>query len=103
MTRTYLPGILAMATIVVASNILVQFLFGQWLTWGAFTYPLRVPCDGPDEPHLWCERRAPRNFRGLRGRRYLLADRYTDAKANSARWSHFASQLAPERRSLWHS
>jgi uncharacterized integral membrane protein (TIGR00697 family) len=39
MTR-YLPGILAMAAIVVASNILVQFLFGQWLTWGAFTYPL---------------------------------------------------------------
>lgn len=35
-----LPGILAMATVVVASNILVQFLFGQWLTWGAFTYPL---------------------------------------------------------------
>ncbi len=40
MTRIYLPGILAMAAIVVASNILVQFLFGQWLTWGAFTYPL---------------------------------------------------------------
>ena len=40
MTRTHLPGILAMATIVVASNILVQFLYGQWLTWGAFTYPL---------------------------------------------------------------
>ena len=39
MTRTALPGILAMAAIVVASNILVQFLFGQWLTWGAFTYP----------------------------------------------------------------
>jgi len=38
MTRL-LPGILAMAAIVVASNILVQFLFGQWLTWGAFTYP----------------------------------------------------------------
>ena len=35
-----LPGVIAMATIVVASNILVQFLFGQWLTWGAFTYPL---------------------------------------------------------------
>lgn len=35
-----LPGILAMAAIVVASNILVQFLFGDWLTWGAFTYPL---------------------------------------------------------------
>ena len=29
-----------MAAIVVASNILVQFLFGQWLTFGAFTYPL---------------------------------------------------------------
>ncbi len=39
MTRL-LPGILAMAAVVVASNILVQFLFGQWLTWGAFTYPL---------------------------------------------------------------
>ena len=39
MTRL-LPGIAAMAAIVVASNILVQFLFGQWLTWGAFTYPL---------------------------------------------------------------
>ena len=35
-----IPGIIAMAAIVVASNILVQFLFGQWLTWGAFTYPL---------------------------------------------------------------
>jgi hypothetical protein len=40
MTRTHLPGILAMAIIVVASNILVQFLYGNWLTWGAFTYPL---------------------------------------------------------------
>ncbi|MHA6324531.1 queuosine precursor transporter [Roseivivax sp. CAU 1753] len=40
MTRVHIPGILAMATVVVASNILVQFLFGQWLTWGAFTYPI---------------------------------------------------------------
>ncbi len=39
MSRSLLPGILAMAAIVVASNILVQHLFGQWLTWGAFTYP----------------------------------------------------------------
>ena len=28
-----------MAAIVVASNILVQFLLGDWLTWGALTYP----------------------------------------------------------------
>jgi queuosine precursor transporter len=34
-----LPGIVAMAAIVVASNILVQFLLGDWLTWGALTYP----------------------------------------------------------------
>ncbi len=40
MTRSYLPGVFAMAAVVVASNILVQFLFGQWLTWGAFTYPI---------------------------------------------------------------
>ncbi len=38
--KRILPGIIAMAAIVVASNILVQHLFGQWLTWGAFTYPL---------------------------------------------------------------
>lgn len=35
----FLPGILAMAIIVMASNILVQFPAGAWLTWGAFTYP----------------------------------------------------------------
>ena len=40
MKNNYLPGIIAMAVIVVASNILVQYLFGDWLTWGAFTYPL---------------------------------------------------------------
>ena len=35
-----LLGVLAMAAVVVASNILVQFLLGQWLTWGALTYPI---------------------------------------------------------------
>ena len=41
MKSIYLPGILAMAAIVVASNILVQFLLlDGLLTWGAFTYPL---------------------------------------------------------------
>ncbi|WP_226780173.1 queuosine precursor transporter [Oceaniglobus trochenteri] len=39
MTRI-LPGIIAMATVVLASNILVQYLWGNWLTLGAFTYPL---------------------------------------------------------------
>ncbi len=40
MTRL-LPGVIAMATIVVASNILVQYLLlDGLLTWGAFTYPL---------------------------------------------------------------
>lgn len=40
MNKLILAGALAMACVVVASNVLVQFLFGQWLTWGAFTYPL---------------------------------------------------------------
>lgn len=35
-----MPGIVAMTIVVVVSNILVQHLLGQWLTWGAFTYPL---------------------------------------------------------------
>lgn len=39
MKQGLLFGVLAMAIIVVASNILVQFLFGDWLTYGAFTYP----------------------------------------------------------------
>lgn len=40
MKNNYIPGIFAMATVVVASNILVQYLLGDWLTWGAFTYPV---------------------------------------------------------------
>lgn len=40
MRQAVIFGILAMAAIVVASNILVQFLFGNWLTYGAFTYPI---------------------------------------------------------------
>lgn len=38
MTRL-LPGIIAMAAVVVASNILVQHPLGFYLTWGALTYP----------------------------------------------------------------
>ncbi len=37
--RSLIPGILAMAAIVVASNILVQHPLGIYLTWGALTYP----------------------------------------------------------------
>lgn len=39
--KNILPGVIAMAAVVVASNILVQFLIlDGLLTWGAFTYPL---------------------------------------------------------------
>lgn len=37
--RILLPGVIAMAIIVVASNILVQYPLGAFLTWGALTYP----------------------------------------------------------------
>lgn len=40
MSRGLFTGVLAMAAVVVSSNILVQHLFGNWLTWGAFTYPI---------------------------------------------------------------
>ena len=40
MKRTVLYGVAAMAAVVVMSNIMVQFLLGNWLTWGAFVYPL---------------------------------------------------------------
>jgi uncharacterized integral membrane protein (TIGR00697 family) len=39
MSRPMLIGVAAMAITVILSNILVQFLVGDWLTWGAFTYP----------------------------------------------------------------
>jgi uncharacterized integral membrane protein (TIGR00697 family) len=37
--KPILLGAAAMGVIVLASNILVQFPIGNWLTWGAFTYP----------------------------------------------------------------
>lgn len=37
--KKLLPGVVAMAIVVVVSNILVQYPIGNWLTWGAFTYP----------------------------------------------------------------
>ena len=40
MSKHLLPGVFAMAATVVASNILVQYLLGAWLTWGALTYPV---------------------------------------------------------------
>ena len=40
MSRSLLPGVIAMAITVVASNILVQYLLGPWLTWGAISYPI---------------------------------------------------------------
>ena len=38
--RVLLSSALAMATIVVVSNVLVQFPLNAWLTWGAFSYPV---------------------------------------------------------------
>jgi uncharacterized PurR-regulated membrane protein YhhQ (DUF165 family) len=35
-----LRPIAAMAVVIVLSNVLVQFPINDWLTWGAFTYPL---------------------------------------------------------------
>jgi queuosine precursor transporter len=34
------PALLAMALVIVLSNVLVQYPLNDWLTWGAFTYPL---------------------------------------------------------------
>ena len=37
--RILLAGVIAMAVVVTASNILVQYPLGAYLTWGAITYP----------------------------------------------------------------
>ena len=36
----FAAGAFAMAVVVLASNILVQYPLNDWLTWGAFTYPV---------------------------------------------------------------
>jgi uncharacterized PurR-regulated membrane protein YhhQ (DUF165 family) len=33
-------GVLAMVVVVTSANVLVQFPINDWLTWGAFTYPV---------------------------------------------------------------
>jgi len=38
--RPLVAGVLAMVVVVTAANILVQFQINDWLTWGAFTYPV---------------------------------------------------------------
>lgn len=40
LTLAVAVGIAAMMAVVTASNILVQFPINDWLTWGAFTYPV---------------------------------------------------------------
>ena len=37
--RGLVAGIAAMAVVVTASNVLVQYPLGDWLTWGALSYP----------------------------------------------------------------
>ncbi len=36
----WIAAILAMALVVLVSNVLVQYAINDWLTWGAFTYPV---------------------------------------------------------------
>ena len=38
--RALLVAVLAMGAVVLLSNVLVQFPINDWLTWGAFSYPL---------------------------------------------------------------
>lgn len=38
--RGVIIGVAAMTVIVAASNYLVQFPVNEWITWGAFTYPI---------------------------------------------------------------
>ncbi|RRJ98050.1 VUT family protein [Opitutaceae bacterium TAV4] len=38
--KHWVAPVLAMAGIVLLSNILVQYPVGEWLTWGAFSYPV---------------------------------------------------------------
>lgn len=39
-SRQFIGPVIAMALVVVLSNFAVQFQINDWLTWGAFTYPV---------------------------------------------------------------
>ncbi len=39
-SRALIWAVLAMGAVVLLSNILVQYPINDWLTWGAFSYPL---------------------------------------------------------------
>ena len=78
---THLPFVVAMAVVVVASNILVQFpvqgsvgglALADILTWGAFTYPVRLSGHRSRQPPLRPGRRAPRGLRRLHAGGRLL-------------------------------
>ena len=64
--------IAAMAAVVLASNVLVQFLLGDWLTWGALTYPLAFLVTDVTNRLHGPRRRAPRRALGLSRRPRLL-------------------------------
>ena len=77
--RTLIPGVIAMTAIVVASNILVQYPLGAFLTWGALTYPfaflvtdLTNRLKGPAAARRAA--RDPRLGAGGEGRRLLRPD-----------------------------
>ncbi len=38
--RSLMPGIVAMAAVITASNILVGYPINDWLTWGHFSFPI---------------------------------------------------------------
>ena len=39
-STSLLLAVLAMGAVVLASNVLVQYPINDWLTWGAFSYPV---------------------------------------------------------------
>lgn len=61
--RALLVAVLAMGAVVLLSNVLVQFPINDWLTWGAFSYPLAFLVSnlvnrrfgpGPARRVAWC-------------------------------------------------
>ena len=103
MPRSLIHGVAAMAAIVIASNILVQFLVGNWLTWGAFTYPFAfLVTDIMNRLH------GPRAARRVVAAGFvvgpgLLLRRQPDRGTRSGRWSACASRSGRGRPSWWAS
>ena len=104
---SFFPGVIAMAVIVVASNILVQYPLGRLPDLGGADLSLRLSGHRPDQPPAGPRRRPPRGAGGLCDRDRLFLHRHADhgrvRPAGHLAHRPWLGHRVPVRRSFWTS